>query len=337
MAERSKMRSMLADKWDSMHNMYLHDEQPALGEVPARLKPTPCCQMGLCVCSGAGLKAKLFHKNLVSFLRPAFTPKRQRRKRQHDGTYKPVPWTPAEKEQQAVLGSHRKLLKEGFIVLRLEHQEDSKLEAHFLHDSWARLASKALGQSNASSGHAQSIWLHLGYVNYTSWGMGLLQLVEDHERLPCDRWHRLLVQDPYRASDCLACFRAAVDFDLQWAAKVYHILSDCAVLELSEMVPNWVHVVELQSVESFCCWQGWEIEEIRWQEHQRKMGKRNNQARAATPISRGPPLRSAATSSAAGAAGAVAAPGEPEPDETDAIEDPGFGIGHAPDLEDAAL
>ena len=256
----------MLDRWEQMHELYNHDEQRAVqNTVPDE---TLCRQMGFCVCDGLGFKALCFHRKLVACLRPQFTPVRRRKKLQPDGTKKIPELPPAEKEKEAVVRGHRKLLQESFIVLRLQHvgyeaSAGARPSAtNFLHDSWSRMAYKALGLANPQE-DPKTLWLHIGHLNLTTWRMAVLPLDEDPEQQD-DGSVRLTVQKPsHNAADSVVCFCRSVNLQVRWSVTAFSMISDGRELTLDEMVPNWVLVKKLPAMESACFWQGWEIEEER--------------------------------------------------------------------------
>ena len=286
---RSDLRSAVLSKWEQMHELYVHAEQPQ--DDRATEPPSMCQRWGMCVCSGLGLKSFRFHSALVKFLKPSFTPRRRSRKKQPDGTFKTVDLPPSEKAQQAVLTTHRLMLREAFIVLRLEHKsvcsatpEGRSPFAHrSLHPAWSDLAMRALG-SAADASDVKTVWLHVGHVNFTTWNLAVLSLTEDAEERD-DGCLRLSVGKPYKAADSLAFFPGTIDFTLNWNVTVFNIVSDDRVVTIPEMVPNWVLVKELKSVPAACFWKGWEIEEELAKAAQEKAAKERARKRKATATS----------------------------------------------------
>ena len=79
--------------------------------------------------------------------------------------------------------------------------------------------------------------------------MAVLQLLfgeQDRE----DGCVKLLVNQPFKASDALSLWSSMVDINLRWLVTAYTIVSDNRELRLPEMVPNWV-LVKLQSIRTF--------------------------------------------------------------------------------------
>ena len=94
-----------------MHELMVHSAQPSLDdEVSTTAAPTMCARLGLCVCDGLGLKSLRYHRKLVFSIKRDFTPQRQRRKKQADGSFKAIDFSPEQKEKQPILAAHRRLL-----------------------------------------------------------------------------------------------------------------------------------------------------------------------------------------------------------------------------------
>ena len=261
MGSRSDLRANLQKGWESMHELYVHEEQPPVKEAPS--ETTLCSRVGHCVCSGLGLKALCCHRRLVQFLRPLFTPKRKRKKQ--EGQAKQVELSAAEKAKQELLLTHRKLLTEAFIVLRVAHEgsveQADGAEAPFqdLGRSWSEMALQALGCTSDPAAQ-QPLWMHIGHLNLTTWSMAVLPLDLDAEPRH-DGLLRLNVKRPYGAADSLTYFTAALDFNLTLNVTAYVIVSDNRVLGLPEMIPDWILVQKLESIPSSRFWDGWQSEE----------------------------------------------------------------------------
>ena len=280
--QRSDFRANLVTEWERMHELCVHDEQTTIqGDEKTG---TVCARLGICVCEGLGLKALRCHRRLVELLRPQFTPRRKRKK----NTAAPAPMSQLEKDRQTALATHRRLLQEGFIVLRLEHKPEvrfatgSEAPFQFLSPAWTNMALRSLG-TTAQPDELPTVWIHLGHLNFTTWSMAVLVLEEDPEPR-ADGLLRLVVKQPYRACDALSCFLECMDFSVSWNVTVYNIVSDDRVLTLQEMVPNWVLVRPLPSISSACFWKGWEVEEdIR---KEQEMAKERNRKRKAQSTSK---------------------------------------------------
>ena len=254
--ERQGHRAALNNEWKKMRDIIFHDQQAPIRGVT--VQRSLCQKLGMCVCTGdkVGRKALLFHKGLVSFARPLFTPKRQRQKPLPDGRMVPVQMTPAQQEQQAVLKGRRAVLDDGCLVFRLQHQSESAAvsEARFVHTSWSNLARRSLGQ-RADGSRPSTLWLHIGYVNLSTWEMAILPLCADGEP-DSEGLQRLVVQSPYAAKDTVSFFSKAVDFDVSWSLQAFEIINDGRELGLDEMCPNWVLVKQMK-LESAIFWRGW--------------------------------------------------------------------------------
>ena len=261
---RSDLRSWLSKKWEDMRDLYVHSDQPESNDPI--VNPTMCSRLGMCVCEGLGLKALRFHQKFVLFLKPEFTPRRRRKKKQADGSYKVPELPPAEKAKQEAVAGHRRLLQESFVVLHLQHPECRSgnsstvpFQTFSLDASWSDMALRALGAS-ANPQEAGDVWVHIGHMNFTTWTMAVLQLFPDEQDREDGRV-KLLVNQPFKASDALSLWSSMVDINLRWLVTVYTIVSDYRELSLPEMVPNWVLVKQLPSVPPMQFWQGWELEE----------------------------------------------------------------------------
>ena len=252
--ERQEIRTTLQKEWKGMHDMIFHEQQAPLGNVTSQR--SMCQKLGMCVCDGSGHKAFTFHKKLVGVLRPLFTPLRQRKQKQPDGSTKPVEFSAAQKEKQIVLKSRRKVLNDSFLVIRLDHKPSANViqDAQYVHRSWSALARRSLGQvSTVDKRKVPSLWLHLGYANLSTWEMAVLPLRQDGE--PDDQGvQRLIVHDP--AADTVSLFAKSIDFDITWSLQAYSVINDGRMLGLEEMCPNWVLVQEM-NLDAVEFWHGW--------------------------------------------------------------------------------
>ncbi|CAE7782838.1 unnamed protein product [Symbiodinium sp. CCMP2592] len=218
---------------------------------------------------------------------------------------------------------------ESFIVLRLTHTKISADDSAFgfLDRSWSEMALRALG-STAEADDETTMWLHVGHTNLSTWRMAFLELEPDQEPRT-DGLQRLNVSRPYKAAESLIHFANGLNFNLSWTVTAFVMVSDDRWLTVPEMVPNWVLVRELESVPSFCVWQGWELEQekIKAEALAKEQGRKRGGRATSEPQAkraRGLPVGASAASGAATLEGAVEAEA---PVAEEAAEQPEGGLG----------
>ena len=185
------------------------------------------------------------------------------------------------------------------IVLRLQHPDGSVETGNssasftnpFMHRSWSEMAARTLGAAvdAAEQAELKTLWLHVGYINLTTWNLSLLSLFPASDSEDCPQGCRkLVVGQPCKAAESISFFSGAVDFNVRWKVTVYTILSDDRILSLPEMVPNWIYVKELQALPASIFWQGWQTEEQEFANAQADHGKRRKRKadRAAKPAAK---------------------------------------------------
>lgn len=222
----------LEEDFQSRTGLVMHQDCRPIGNLPPEPK-TLCCVLGFCICKGRGLQASTFHKNLVSFLRNQFTPKRKRKDA--------APLDAAAEARQKTLKENRDLLNNGRIVAQLHahvkpveglqgHEIREEVSQVGLTGGWGSFLEENMRDSNQ-----QVFWFHLGYVNYTSWHCSLMQLQEDDEYAHSDLGFRKLVfrreqsiQSAIRVSP--AHFKELVDFEPAWFCTVHCIVENDDIL-----------------------------------------------------------------------------------------------------------
>jgi hypothetical protein len=174
------LRRELQADWSKKHSMYMHADQKNLDHVPKPKVPL-CRAIGFCVCQGKGKEAYHFHQNMRFLLKPFFTPK-QKSKKQLTAVEKPI---------QVQLKASKKLLRELFIVVKLRRGEGDAEEQrpHLLVDDgwghWGSVAEQILAgdpslaptpTAEPQQPASNTLWFHIGTMNYSSWHCSLLQL-----------------------------------------------------------------------------------------------------------------------------------------------------------------
>ena len=282
---RLPLRQRLKDMWEKINFLYVHEDQEPIPSTTSSQQL--CVQFGMCVCSGIGLQALSFHKRLTSFLRPFFTPKRRRSKKDPvTGKRIEIELTGAEKQKQVALKAQKQLMDDGFVVIKIEQANNLHADSHFegfeslMGSSWAKLAADCLqddgvGCAPSSSAHAsnKACWFHCGHVNYNNWFLCLMPLKPVGEPNQAGL-QRLEVFDRVKPQMSVHTFAEHFDFDVAWNLKMYTIESATSELSLDEMYPNWVLVREYTSFSACQAWRGWaEEERFRKEEQKRARGK----------------------------------------------------------------
>ena len=179
---------MLSDWWRDKHRVFLEDEQePA--QAQGVFRPKLCCTLNFCICSGRGRLAWDFHTNVAALLRPHFRAKKK------------------------VKPPGRFLLDDAALVLRLE--------SSFSPDNVDMI--DPFDPEPVDVQPAGAVWLHLSYINLTSFVFTVLPLTwaaEDQGR------HTLLLKpDANFEVDALA-WSKRVDFQYRWEMTLFEICAN---------------------------------------------------------------------------------------------------------------
>ena len=269
--------------WEKVNFLYVHEDQEPIPSTTSSQQL--CVQLGMCVCSGIGLQALSFHKRLTSFLRPFFTPKRRRSKKDPvTGKRVEIELTGTEKQKQIALKAQKRLMDEGFVVIKIEQANNLHADSFFegfeslMGSSWAKLAADCLqddrvacAPSSSAHDHASSkaCWFYCGHVNYNNWFLCLMPLKPVGEPNQAGL-QRLEVFDRVKPQMSVHTFAEHFDFDVAWNLKMYTIESATCELSLDEMYPNWVLVREYTSFPACQAWRGWAEEERFRKEEQKR-------------------------------------------------------------------
>ena len=327
--EKSTLRGMLFDKWESLCDMILHTDQEPVEDVADAL-PTRCAQLGMCVCESRGLQAYLFHSRLVYCLKPFFTPRRARRIRDASGNMVAQELSQAQQHQQTKLKSNRKLLDDGFVVVCLRPSSravptEEVPPQKYMHSSWKALAMAAMNvRVEGGADSPSALWLHVGHINYTTWALGVLRLDEAGADEDRPEYLKLQVPTPQESCHSVRMFeQSKLNFDGPWQFSVSTILSNNDVLERTSMRPDTVLVRQYAEVPSMEFWQGWPAEEARHEQNMKKRPGTSTRKRKKTP----PSDTGAAKKKQMSAAGSA----------RDTVEQPLPGGGPEEDLEQEAV
>ena len=275
--QRTGLKAGLAEDWERRSSTFLQDEVP---KIDGKLdQPSLCQQLGTCVCKGEGAVALHFVKKITAMLKPIFTPLRKKKKGANGPDLDPA-LTPAGKQ----LKQNRKLLQDGMIFLKLSKhaetmppEEDASLGV--LGASWKAVVSSVLSDQpcatfaaaeNKGSDVADSLWLHIGYINFQTWACSFLRL--ESVGAPDERGiQRLEVQGIHVRQAVLAVLKLLGESGLQlaWDMEVYtiHVDKGC-IVQGEDVRPNWVLVKKFvpnvgpNPESTFACfWQGSDLEE----------------------------------------------------------------------------
>ena len=267
------------EAWKESHRLFYKSGRRTM-DTGAAWKPSLCYALGCCVCSGAGKDSHHFHSNLVSLLKPYLRVPPQSKASPQCGGAKPKTRAKAAKPEA------RTLLEKGFLVLRLQadvalHQdENSSDEAQ--EDFWMTLAAtKAQQQDQVGDKgmktevpHSKDLWVHVGYVNFSSWHFSVLPLhgpVEDGH----GKSVRISVPDPVSFELSVAFFANHIAFARAWKVSVYRFSTDRS-LPLDDMAPGVLTLIELKAIPTMRFWRGSAFERAQEARQNRAKGARSS-------------------------------------------------------------
>ena len=288
----------LASGWNERHNIIFHD---SVRPIPARppdgpQPPSVCCQLQFCVCGrdDGQLQAFRFHKKLVALLKPSVVAARPPRAKK--GVAADQKQEPPKKPPKT---PQRKLLEEGFLVLKLEPVvlrdggdigDVSAAMPMGSAGSWAQ----ALCQSHPEGGKiSSSVWIHLSYVNFRTWAWSGVRFshgldVFDHGRpvIRLEMPQELIVQNSLE-------FLASLDLNLAWVASWHVILSDATPVARQEFSASrnvFVAAMQEPRIPDFIAWRGkLEEDRIAAQAAKRQASSGSGRQRGQRgPVQRGP-------------------------------------------------
>jgi hypothetical protein len=320
------LKRKLEERWDQRHSMFLDSKVPKVVDTPSkRFMQTQCQKLGICVCQGSGHEAFCLHQNLVALARPFFAVPKTRKPKGSKVKVKNV-------KPQA-----RRHLDKAYLVLSLTAAR--KEPAEQVDDrNWGQLAVDL----TRPAGEPISHWLHVSYVNCSSWHFSVLHLDEANEgKAREDGLHILKVQSPAKFTTSFEAFSEALDFDCTWTAK-WHIMEiRREPLTAEEMIPNTIEVRQYTGIPPFKVWRGSAVEAeerhergMRQKERAKKMRRdMPNKKQPRRPRPRGGRGRGCVADHGAGDLGDYDDPGAQEPVGPEGSDD---GNNSSSDAESAA-
>ena len=251
----------LEDAWADRTEMLSEGRGPMpLNSNPScPVREGACCRFGYCVCRGRGLDAFELHRNLVTFLKPYFRPRRRSKKR---------PLTEVEQQQNKGLKAAKHNLERGYIVLRLQALSLPEQDA-----GWAGLAEVCedghehtldleLDVYRRSS--KQEMWLHISYTELKLWLLAGTVLHPAPERSPPGMLRLELPLRPEFGMTFQLWGDSDLDFSSMWAMSVYRIIDGEMPMRKEDMAPNHVYVEKVPNMPAALrIWQGSEAERRR--------------------------------------------------------------------------
>ena len=235
------MQKHLGNSWEQGSLLIQEAAQPDISfseEQAASLhRTTQCFELGECLCSNSadqsGRHAVMFHEQLVKRL-------------------KLLCWSKKKEKSES-----RKLLESGFIVLALAKRVSSDVEGVEIMEDGS---------------FAEQVYLHVSYVNYSSWKMTVLPLYEADPSCVMREQNRLLLQTRGLCEDgsfndgqvdefqfSIHFFRKHIDFSCEYGAMLCRVEDDhVTILSEKEFKSGYVQIVK--HLEEFTCWRGLHIE-----------------------------------------------------------------------------
>ena len=313
-ASRVSLKRKLVESWSQKHTVYYHNECPPIPKkLTPKFVPSQCFRLGMCICKpGQNQDASFFHANLVRWLKPSFQSVKKKK------------------------SAPRQLLEDCYIVLRFQmvpalpvSAENAELE------QWLDMA---FDQDQEQQQHPQqlqqppqqqqvdddtSIWIHPGYLNFTSWqGSGMRLSEGDLEVLSGQQTWTLLHTVVTVASTLPGLFARHFDFALAWTCEVFAIIQNDQPLHPDNMIPDRVKVSRFHTVSKMLVWRGSANEK-----HSRDQQQAKKRTRAGGPAKGRPASKNRAAPRPRGQS-------HPMPPVVDPVVDAGSGL-PCEDAEDA--
>ena len=285
-------------EWQSLNRLVRHSEHEAVqvGETSKSM----CLEQGTCVC-----KSSVWHyhcKFVALMCKPHFLPKRdsnQSKARAQGPETIPQPAGPSARltgsapsepkvKKKAVKTPHRILAEQGFLVVRVSACK-GRITSH-ADNSWVQLAARSAGRGDQSAelpaitdGQTgveqeeeqlqQSLWYHLGFMNFRTWQYTVTPLNYSHSD---EEGVHLLAQDPLGCCLHLDFVKQNQDLRPAWVAQYYTVLSTGTSLAPADMLPAHVTVRSYKGLPPLKVWLGEEVE-ARMRRQQRSRGGQRRQ------------------------------------------------------------
>ena len=261
------------NEWHSLNRLVRHSEHARIqtGETSKSM----CLEQGTCIC-----KSSVWHyhcKFIALMCKPHFLPKREARNKAAAEAPKasPRPAGPSghltgsapsqpQPKKKAVKTPHRVLAEQGFLVVRVSPCKGT-ITRH-ADNSWVQLAAKRAGHSAELPAVAdeeqedqleQSLWYHLGFMNYRTRQCTVTPLNYSHSD---DEGVHLHAQDPLACCLHLDFVKQNQDLKAAWVAQYYTVYSTGASLAPADMLPAHVIVRAYKGLPPLKVWLGEEVE-----------------------------------------------------------------------------
>ena len=269
----------LTDQWQKWNGLHLEADAPS-SDTRGAYKQSSCCLAGSCVCQGVGMEARFLDSNFTSLCcKPFFqTPLKPRAKTSGEGQAAP--------KAKAAKTPHRLLLEDCFLVLRLDEMEFPSMESTDTDSAnWQKVVQKTLlrrdvdlSPREADLRVSRTEWLHIGFMNFSSWTWCCLRLMA--QKMHADGSWTLRVPDTAVFFMGFKFCRDHLNFDGVWHATWYKIRSSTEPLLHHDMVPNEIVVEPYTPIPVHRTWAGSAVEKARREEaRSRKRAQSQRQQR----------------------------------------------------------
>ena len=222
------------DQWEKDHAVFYHGQQPRIKLDKSALFPTTkCYQYGICVCGKSPTscpEALLVFNKFAKAMRSLFT------------------------KTKTLITVQRALLEKAYIVLRFrEVTPESSAVAD-------------CSQANVPVVEAHDLYVHLGFVNFSSWQCTVMLL----EKVADQNEHGFLQLAPLCARErepdhgiqtIMQCFARNFRFQLHYSTKIFELFCGEDQLLTDEfMVGTCLEVKPFDGVGEFSIWLGTHLE-----------------------------------------------------------------------------
>ena len=268
--------------WEERNKMVLQSERQPL-QAGSVEPDSICLQHGTCVCSDPGFEALHYHSQWVALLgKPHLLAPRAPRS-------KAIPGAQPVKKAKPPKTPHRVLMEQGFFVVRAYPLEGAADDPD---DSWSRYVARAAAaalpirsaladapeaaQAAASEDLRQSLWYHVGYINFQNWRFSctpLQFLFEDEAGIHLEAVH------PLQSQQHVDFLKDRIDFRKVWVSCYYTIKSTEELLARADMIPAHVLVQPYRGIPTLRVWLGRDKEKQRRESSRKASMARSSETR----------------------------------------------------------
>ncbi|OLP73810.1 hypothetical protein AK812_SmicGene46830, partial [Symbiodinium microadriaticum] len=267
----------LEEDWSCCHKLVPSQKGSRMLATP--FNRSPCLQHGMCICSGVGQLAHMYHSNLVDAVRPFVRVIRDKAARTAPASAEAGARPAKGKKSKA-----RLMLEQSELILELrpKHKASQARSSGEALTGWAALEAQfeamAAAPSTEWESTSESIWFFIGYANFRVYDFTFLVLeCLDDERDSNDVLQKVFLHVPdesLHVSRSRMALADLVDFQRQWRAVWWQLDNRQKMLNKDDFVPDVLEVIPLnpELLPVSTVWQGQAEEERRRKRPPRSSG-----------------------------------------------------------------